>query len=112
MATARKNVSKTPRTAAGKPARKETAEKAGKNERDEIEENFRVELGNGKFIDFQITIASAPKVGPGPRPRFDEMVLVRRIDTDRVLTLNVELGRQPTAGIKIGSGGPPTTGGH
>ena len=107
MATARKNVSKTPETAASKPAGKDTAEKSGNTKRDEIEEKFRVELGNGKFIDFHVTIASAPKVGPGPRPRFDEMVLVRRIDTDQVLTLNVELGRQPTAGIKIGSGGPP-----
>lgn len=107
MATVRKNVSKIPGTAASEPARRESAGKTGKNKRDEIEENFRVELGNGKFIDFHVMIASAPKVGPGPRPRFDEMVLVRRIDTDQVLTLNVELGRQPTAGIKIGSGGPP-----
>ncbi len=107
MATARKKASKTPETTTTKPAGKKTAKKAGDSKGKDIEEKFRIELGSGKFIDFRVTIASAPKVGPGPRPRFDEMVLMRRIDEGRVLTISAELARFPTAGIKVGPGRPP-----
>ena len=110
MATARKKVSKTPETTTTKPAPRAVAKKTGDSKGKVIEEKYRIELGSGRFIDFRVTIASAPKVGPGPRPRFDEMVLMRRIDEDRVLTIGAELARYPTAGIKVGSGGPPIGG--
>ncbi|MGH8062422.1 MAG: hypothetical protein ACREO7_10485 [Pseudoxanthomonas sp.] len=74
-----------------------------------VEEEFQVKLPGGGFIGFRITIASVPKVGPGPRPNMEEIFLVRRIGEEQVLTISAELFRA-TAAPKVGSGGPPTGG--
>lgn len=90
MPTVRKNVSNTPASGT-------------------IEEEVKVKLPGGGFINIRITIASVPKVGPGPRPNRDEMLLIRRIDEKQVLTINAELLRA-TAAPTVGTGGPPTGG--
>lgn len=74
-----------------------------------IEEEFQVALADGRSIGFRITIASSPKVGPGPRPNLEEMLLVRRIDKAQVLTISAELFNA-SAAPKVASGGPPTGG--
>ena len=74
-----------------------------------IEEEVKVKLPGGGFINIRITIASVPKVGPGPRPNREEMLLIRRIDEQQVLTISAELFHA-TAAPKVGSGGPPTGG--
>lgn len=108
MATARKTASNAYKKNAAKEAVKKIPKKKiggakGKN----IVEKVRVELDAGRFIDILITVASAPKVGPGPRPNIEEMVLLRRIDDKQVLTISAELARHPTAGIKVAPGKPP-----
>ena len=74
-----------------------------------VEEALKVKVPGGGVIDFRITIASAPKVGPGPRPRHEEMLLIRRISEEQVLTISAELF-PATAAPKVSSGGPPTGG--
>lgn len=110
MATASKRVSKTSGKEPRKPAEQATAGKAQGARRKVIEKEFRIELGSGGFVDFRITIASAPKVGSGPRPKSEEMLLIRPVSEDQVMTISVEPGRYPSGGIKVGSGGPPTGG--
>lgn len=110
MATTSKRVSKTSGKAPRKPPEKATVEKTGGARRKAIEKNFRIELGSGRFVDFRITIASAPKVGSGPRPKSEEILLIRPVSEDQVMTISVELDRHPSGGIKVGSGGPPTGG--
>src|SRR5688500_9947542 len=107
MATARKKVGKAYEKATKKTAKKATKTKPGVAKRGGIVERIQIPLRDGKFIDIQVTIASAPKVGPGPRPSQEEMLLIRRIDEGQVLTISAELGRRPTAGISVGPGGPP-----
>ena len=52
-----------------------------------IEEEVKVKRPGGGFVAVRITIASAPKVGPGPGPKKDEMLLIRRIGEEQVLTI-------------------------
>lgn len=110
MATASKRVSKISGKAPKKPSEKATVEKTGGAKREVIEKKFRIELGSGRFVDFRITIASAPKVGSGPRPKSEEMLLMRWVGEGQLMAISAEPGRYPTAGIKVGSGGPPTGG--
>ena len=111
MAGTRSKASKTPARTTRTATKKEPAKKVdgGKRERAE-EKEFIVPFSGGTIVSFRVTIASAPKVGPGPRPKHEEMLLIRRIDENRVLTISAEPGRMPAGGIKIGSGGPPTGG--
>ncbi|HEX7803022.1 MAG TPA: hypothetical protein VF471_09725 [Pseudoxanthomonas sp.] len=111
MATARKTASKAyERNAAKKVVKKIPKKKIGGAKGKNIVEKVRVELSAGRFIDILITVASGPKVGPGPRPNIQETVLLRRIDDEQVLTISAELGRHATAGIKVAPGKPPTGG--
>lgn len=109
MATARKTASMAYKKKATKkvvkkiPRKKIGGATGGKN----IVEDLKVELGGGRFVDIRITVASGPKVGPGPRPNIDEMILLRRVGDKQVLTISAELGRHPTAGIKVAPGKPP-----
>lgn len=70
-----------------------------------IEEEVKVKRPGGGFVAVRITIASAPKVGPGPGPKKDEMLLIRRIGEEQVLTISAELFAA-TAAPKVGTGGP------
>lgn len=107
MATARKNVRKTSEKATMKATKEETKKKVAGPKRGRIEERVQVPLSGGRFVDIRITIASTPKVGPGPRPNMQETFLIRRIDENQVLTIGAELGRHPTAAIVVGPGRPP-----
>lgn len=111
MATARKTASTAyKKKAAKKAVKKISGKKIGGAKGKSIVEKVQVDLGAGRFVDVLISVASGPKVGPGPRPNIQETVLLRRIDDKQVLTISAELGRQPTAGIKVAPGKPPTRG--
>ena len=71
------------------------------------EQVLQIPLDNGQFIEVRISIASVPKVGPGPRPNLTDMVLMRRLNDDQVLIISAELKLGHAAAIVVGSGGPP-----
>ena len=91
------------------PTAHENVTKTGGAESAIVEEEFQVRLPGGGLIGFRVTIASVPKVGPGPRPNMEEMFFVRRIGEEQVLTISAEFF-PATAAPKVGSGGPPTEG--
>ena len=74
------------------------------------EQLVQIPLEGGKFIDIRISIASVPKVGPGPRPSLTDMLLMRRIDENQALIISAELTQGQAAAIVVGGGGPPTGG--
>lgn len=82
-------------------------EDAGGNEHEGIEERIQIPLAGGRFIDIRVSVASVPKVGPGPRPSLTEMLLMRRIDEDQVLTISAELTQGVAAAIVVSPGRPP-----
>ncbi|WDS37267.1 hypothetical protein [Pseudoxanthomonas sp.] len=112
MATARKHAGTSAGTTARKVPAGTTRPKAGTSEDPAIEQGFQVPLGEGRVLDLRVTIASAPRVGSGPRPKIEEMLLIRRIGQDQVLTISAELSRPPSAAIVVGPGRPVRTGGN
>lgn len=75
------------------------------------EQLIQIPLEGGRFIEIRISIASVPKVGPGPRPNVIDMLVMRRIDDGQVLIINAELKQGVAGAIVVGGGGPPG-GGH
>ena len=70
-------------------------------------QTVQVPLDGGQFIEIRISIASVPKVGPGPRPNLTEMLVMWRINEDQALIISAELKQALAAGIVVGGGGPP-----
>ncbi len=68
---------------------------------------LQIPLNDGEFIEIRISIASVPKVGPGPRPNLADMVLMRRLNDAQVLVISAEQKLGQTAAIVVGSGGRP-----
>lgn len=118
MATDRKTTSKTPlKTTSKKSAAKKTTKPAiekrpiaGKH--GQIEEAVRIKLEGGMALDVKISIGSTPKVGPGPKPKRGELLLVSRISDTQVMTISAELKMMERAAINIGPGQRPGTGGN
>lgn len=73
----------------------------------EIEQVVRLPVGHESFVEIRITIAAAPKVEPGFRPQRDEVLMIRSLDADHVLTISADLQQQFIAEIDVGGGGPP-----
>jgi len=71
------------------------------------EQLIRIPLDGGEFIEIRITIASVPKVGPGPRPGFMEVQFARRIDAARALIVNADVKQGEAGAIVVGPGGHP-----
>lgn len=109
MATAPKKSSKIP--AAKKAMKPVAGKKPVVSARGVIEENVRIKLKGGMTVDVNISIGSTPKVGSGPKPKKDQIFLVSRISPDQVMTISAEL-LMATAGIVVGSGQGPRTGGN
>ena len=76
-----------------------------------IERNITIPLEGNLAVSIRISVASTIIVGPGPRPRQDETILVRRIDEEQVLTLGAIVAALETASIHVGSGTPVGGGG-
>ena len=73
----------------------------------DYEQVLQIPLNTGQFIEVRISIASVPKVGPGPRPNLTDMVLMRRLNDAQVLIISAEHVLGHAAAIVVGSGGPP-----
>lgn len=73
----------------------------------DFEQVVRVPVEGGDFMTVRIEMVGKAVVGPGPRPKRDEVLMMRGVGDDQILIISVEQ-EQTFEAVVVGDGGRPT----
>ncbi len=72
----------------------------------DIEDVVRLRRKDGSFITVRASLVAGERVGPGLRPRHEEVLMIRNVGDDQVLIISTEPER-PLQAVVVGDGGRP-----